>query len=99
MLMIETRRGRAWPVLTCDQCERPIRKAADGQGLWWNPLPVHATRLFFVHKRCTAAFEKRQGGSTRWGWLPLTALPVHLRTALAIDDAAAARLLAEVRSE
>ena len=69
------------PIVLCDQCGKEITSAADGNYQWlWEDLP---SRIYFTHKACCYAFEKRHGG--RWCAGELRVLPVYLVNNLGID--------------
>jgi hypothetical protein len=62
------------PIVLCDQCVNEIGSAADGNYQWlWQDGPA---RMYFTHKACCRAFEKRHGGL--WGAMALELLPAYL---------------------
>ena len=62
------------PLVFCDHCGEPIRKAVEGN--------VESQRLaprpLFVHKHCLLAFENASGGAAGWIRGELTAFVLRL---------------------
>ena len=87
-LAMRNENGLYMPTVACDLCGKEIRTAADGNYQWlWND---QVARLYFTHKACCDAFEKRHGGD--WGSMELMCLPVCLVANLGIDWDASQRL-------
>jgi hypothetical protein len=70
------------PIVICDHCGEEIRSAADGNYQWLG-RDDRPSRVYFTHKGCCHAFEKRHGGF--WGAIDLQLLPVYLGNNLGID--------------
>ena len=70
------------PIVVCDYCCKEITKAAEGNYQWLRE-DERPARIYFTHKACCRAFEKRQGG--RWLWAELRLLPVYLVNNLEIN--------------
>lgn len=45
------------PLVRCDQCGSPIRRAADGFAVW-HRLEERGRHLAFLHEPCVEAFER-----------------------------------------
>jgi hypothetical protein len=76
------------PIVVCDLCGREICSATDGNYQWLPSDPV--ARMYFTHKACCRAFEKRHGGL--WGAMSLEVLPAYLVNNLKINWAESRRM-------
>ena len=76
------------PIVICDHCGQEIRCAAEGNYQWLDS--DRPARLYFTHKACCHAFEKRHGGS--WYAMELNWLPAYLVNNLEIDWPASQRV-------
>ena len=67
--------GRAYPVIVCDHCERPITDAKDGNTVWRKSLHSRASEQFIpiyhTHKYCNWFFMNRrfpEPSECSWMW-------------------------------
>jgi hypothetical protein len=78
-LQIVHKRGRACPVVVCDECGLEIRSARDGNYQWDY---LRGGDIYFTHKECCHGFEE---GRDAMGAMGFDVLLVFLRNRLRVD--------------